>query len=230
MRAPTPSEPKSTFPTYQVPQVSAMRGSAPPVQVARAAWGDRADPPSQPCVFRDASSVINGSSCPSQGNSNIRMQSVTENCLLNSVTVPKIQRNDHIMVAHNNSDKLVSKFGALPLGRDIPNQKSDDLEVLDLNALKNLTAKNDISRCDNNDDEFNYCRQRLQYYSHNIDHIQNGQGFLQIHTTPNQELKDEILIFSSPLRLRGGGESSLSTGTSGWGTPPSQQASNNNSK
>lgn len=236
MRAPTPSEPKSTFPTYQVPQVSAMRGSAPPVQVARAAWGDRADPLSQPCVSRDASSVINGSSCLSQGNSNIRMQSVTENCLLNSVTVPKIQRNDHIMVAHNNSDKLVSKFGALSLGRDIPNQKSDDLEVLDLNALKNLTAKNDINRCNNNDDEFYYCRQRFhscdQYLFPNIDnHIQNGKkGFCQFRITSNQELRDEILLFSPPLRLRGGGEGSLSTGTSGWGTPPSQQASNNNSK
>lgn len=31
-----------------------------------------------------------------------------------------------------------------------------------------------------------------------------------------------------PLRLCGGGESSLSTGTTGWGTPPSQQTNNNN--
>ncbi|XP_015838344.1 protein Gawky isoform X3 [Tribolium castaneum] len=199
MRAPTPSEPKSTFPTYQVPQVSAMRGSAPPVQVARAAWGGRADPPSQPIAAKGATSVINGSSCRLNGNSNIRMQSVTENCLLNSVTVPKIQRKDHCKVAHNNSDKLVCKFGALPLGRDIPNQKSDDLEVLDLNALKNLTS------CDNNDehcDDDEMCREP---------HVQR--------TSDNH---------TPPLRLRGGGESSLSTGTSGWGTPPSQQASNNN--
>lgn len=122
------------------------------------------------------------------------MQSVTENCLLNSVTVPKIQRKDHNKVAHNNSDKLVYKFGALPLGRDIPNQKSDDLEVLDLNALKNLT---DDYCCDNNDEHFD-------------------------------EMCREPRTSEPPLRLRGGGESSLSTGTSGWGTPPSQQASNNN--
>lgn len=36
--------------------------------------------------------------------------------------------------------------------------------------------------------------------------------------------------YSLPLRLRGGGESSISTGTTGWGSPPSQQASNNNCK
>lgn len=148
--------------------------------------------------------MINGSSCRSYGNSNIRMQSVTENCLLNSVTVPKIQRKDHCKVAHNNSDKLDSKFGALPLGRDIPNQKSDDLEVLDLNALKNLTESTATS-CDNNDD---HCDETCRG-----PHVQR--------TSDN---------YAPPLRLRGGGESSLSTGTSGWGTPPSQQASNNNGK
>lgn len=220
MRAPTPSEPKSTFPTYQVPQESAMRGSAPPLVqddektddekhnnikinnnnnnvelVDWATWKYRAELPSEPknltatttnnsnnnninnmdnnkiknnlenlLVDNDNddvvveisgssscfTSVINGSSCIllnkkyNNGNSNIRMQSVTENCLLNSVTVPKIQRNDqNLMVAHNNynnnnniirnnynnnnnsSDKLVYKFGALPLfnGRDIPYKK-----------------------------------------------------------------------------------------------------------
>ncbi|GJQ80904.1 hypothetical protein Trydic_g4721 [Trypoxylus dichotomus] len=78
MRVPVSSEPNSTFPTYQVPQVSAMRGRAPPVQqvVARASWGGRADPPSThngcpPAVHAvnatttDAAtlSVISGSSC-----------------------------------------------------------------------------------------------------------------------------------------------------------------------
>lgn len=40
----------------------------------------------------------------------------------------------------------------------------------------------------------------------------------------------ERLGYVLPLRLCGGGESSLSTGTTGWGTPPSQQANNNNGK
>lgn len=32
------------------------------------------------------------------------------------------------------------------------------------------------------------------------------------------------------LRLKGGGESSLSNGTSAWGTPPTQPSTNNNGK
>lgn len=175
MRAPTPSEPKSNiFPTYQVPQESAMRGSAPlPVQqdeIARTSQGGRADPLTRPFGVRDprgkhaASSVISGSGRgpAAQGREasapNLKLQSVTDNCLLNSVTVPKIQRNDRDTVAHNNltnnnnnvdSDKVddSSKFGALPLGRDIPNQKSDDLEVLDALETLKVTALH----CDNND-------------------------------------------------------------------------------
>ncbi|XP_018569055.1 protein Gawky isoform X3 [Anoplophora glabripennis] len=216
MRAPTPSEPKSTFPTYQVPQESAMRGSAPPVQVARAAWGGRADPPSPSrCAPSGASSVISGSSCCSLGNSNIRMQSVTENCLLNSVTVPKIQRIDHGMVTHNNSSKLDDKFGALPPGRDIPNQKSDDLELLqDLNALKILKCDN--TNCDNNDNK------------NHDDMCHLNRLKLKLRTNNDNNIAAQDARLAIPLRLRGGGESSLSTGTSGWGTPPSQQASNNN--
>ncbi|CAG9864079.1 unnamed protein product [Phyllotreta striolata] len=208
MRAPAPSEPKSIFPTYQVPQMlSAIRGSAPPVQVAGTAWGGRADPPSStPGAGDGVSSVISGSSCRSIGNSNLRMQSVTENCLLNSVTVPNMQRNDRSTVAHNNSFKLgSSKFGALLPGRDIPNQKSDDLELHDdLNVL--ITAKYDTKNCDNNDEK---------------DH-----GVLLLE--PASQNDCDLRELSSPLRLRGGGESSLSTGTSGWGTPPSQQSGNNN--
>lgn len=173
MRAPTPSEPKSNiiFPTYQVPQESAMRGSAPqPVQDENA-WvsrGGRADPPSCPSGVTPhsgdfaASSVIFGSGRgPEASALNLKLQSVTDNCLLNSVTVPKIQRNDRYTVAHNNltnnkvdSDKVVdnlSKFGALPLGRDIPNQKSDDLEVLD--ALKELTLTTTLHSDNNDKDE-----------------------------------------------------------------------------
>ncbi|KAI4455914.1 trinucleotide repeat-containing protein [Holotrichia oblita] len=89
MRVPVPSEPNllllsNTFPTYQVPQVSAMRGRAPSVQqvVARASWGGRADPPRSTLIINggdpaasvappttvvvvdDATlSVISGSSC-----------------------------------------------------------------------------------------------------------------------------------------------------------------------
>ncbi|XP_056642244.1 protein Gawky isoform X1 [Diorhabda sublineata] len=212
MRAPTPSEPKTIFPTYQVPQKSAMRGSAPPVQVAGPSWGDRADSPSSThSVIEGALSVISGSSCRSVGNSNIRMQSVTENCLLNSVTVPNMQRIDHGMVTHNNSFKLVSKFGALLPGRDIPNQKSDDLELHDnLNVLN--TIKYDSKYCDNNDENDDY-----EAY-----HMSN----MQTHTSTN-DLNSYSKLYA-PLRLRGGGESSLSTGTSGWGTPPTQQSGNNN--
>lgn len=221
MRAPTPSEPKSTFPTYQVPQVSAMRGSAPPVQVARAAWEDRAGPPSEPyCALNGVPSVIYGSSCRDSlkqppGNSNLKMQSVTDNCLLNSVTVPNKQRKDLSTVAHNNRSKLECKFGALLHGQDIPNQKSDDLEELHLN-VKNLTENNHdksiafptVSKSHNND----YSLQRLIELSRWTRELERRGIPLPV------------------LRLCGGGESSLSTGTSGWGTPPSQQASNNNGK
>lgn len=204
MRVPCPSEPNFTFPTYQVPQVSAMRGRAPSVQVARAAWGGRADPPSPPCASGAISVISSGSSCP-QGNSNLRMQSVTENCLLNSVTVPKIQRNDQLVGHNNNSDKLAYKFGALLLGQDIPNQKSDALELK--NDLKiELNLNNSTQYLDN---ENNYSFERLIKLSQRTRDLER-QGY------------------SLPLRLRGGGESSISTGTTGWGTPPSQQASNNN--
>ncbi|XP_050301424.1 protein Gawky isoform X2 [Anthonomus grandis grandis] len=283
MRAPTLSEPKSNliiFPTYQVPQESAMRGSAPhhePVQqqqqdeeiiIARASRGGRADPPSRPqigggrpltiTVGKHAAaaatlSVISGSgrgpavatyrreaSAP-----NLKLQSVTDNCLLNSVTVPKIQRNDRDTVAHNNyltnndlsnnnvdRDKVVvdryddvddgddkiddvsSKFGALPPGRDIPNQKSDDLEVLD--ALENFRST--ALHCDNNDKD-DYLKRTEQHGDYDLCHKQ-----MILRTIYDETMQG----LSPPLRLRGGGESSLSTGTSGWGTPPSQQANNNN--
>lgn len=206
MRAPAPSEPNSTFPTYQVPQVSAMRGSAPPVQqVARAVRGDGAEPPGVGPPRRDDpsstttavpsdNSVINGSSCrTSPGNSNLKMQSVTDYCLLNTVTVPNKQRKDRTTtVAHNNSPKLDRKFGALPtttIGRDIPNQKSDDLE----------------EEPDNDDTSNNYTLERL------------------IKLTQRTRLLEKRGLSFPSLRLCGGGESSLSAGTTGWGTPPSQQ-------
>lgn len=223
MRAPIPSEPITTFPTYQVPLESAMRGSASPVQVqARAAWEDRADLlGSSLYVYIDDSSVIIGSSCFSNNNSNIKMQSVTENCLLNSVTVPKIQRiTDHDLVAHNNSSKLDIKFGALPPGRDIPNKKADDLELLfdDFNALKFIstsTSTKFTSICDNNDNkDYDMC------------HLHRFNFLPLIATHP--DCYDSVEEFTAPLRLRGGGESSLSTGTSGWGSPPSQQTANTN--
>ncbi|KAB0794077.1 hypothetical protein PPYR_13697 [Photinus pyralis] len=209
MRDPAPSEPKFTFPTFEVPQASAMRGRAPPVQVARAAGEDRACLPSTPFASLGAYSVINGSSCPTGGNSNLRMQSVTDNCLLNSVTVPKIQRNDHTAVAHNNSDKLESKFGALQFlfGQDIPNEKSENLngDLIELNLTKNNTSSN----CNSNATDESYSLERL---------IRLSQRTREL----------ERLGYALPLRLCGGGESSLSTGTSGWGSPPSQPASNTN--
>ncbi|XP_049826803.1 protein Gawky isoform X2 [Aethina tumida] len=273
MRAPFPSEPKSTFPTYQVPQQqesATMRGSAavPPVQVAGAGRGGRAGPPSGPppgpvAQRRDdgpAMSVItNGSSCrrprtSGRDNSNVKMQSVTENCLLNysTVTVPNRQRNGRPKsAAHNNSDKLDSKFGALSFGRDIPNKKSDDLEVLDaydycnsddtspLTILvrfcsnnSNLTDDNNTAATltdlvdrfvatvtsDNDEDDVDSRRQSTR--TNNDEHAPNV-------TKPN-DAPVAGTRYSVPLRLRGGGESSLSTGTSNWGSPPSQQASNNN--
>lgn len=218
MRVPTLSEPNSTFPTYQVPQVSAMRGRAPPVQqVDRVAWGGRADSPSAPeNVRKDDLSVISGSGCPRPDNSNLSMQSVTDNCLLNSVTVPKIQRNDYDMVAHNNSDKLACKFGALILGQDIPNQKSDALELenddlIELNLMNSTTTINTSNRTKTTqylDNETFYTFDRL---------IKLSQRTREL----------ERRGYKLPLRLRGGGESSISTGTTGWGSPPSQQASHN---
>ncbi|KAH1016898.1 hypothetical protein HUJ04_008053, partial [Dendroctonus ponderosae] len=231
MRAPTPSEPKSNiFPTYQVPQESAMRGSAPlPVQdeIVWAFRGGRVNLPVRPLGVHfpsgksAAQAVIFGSgggpAAPNREAStpNLKLQSVTDNCLLNSVTVPKIQRNDRETVTHNNltnnnnnvdNDKVDSrKFGALPLGRDIPNQKSDDLEVLD--ALKTPTVT--TLHGDNNDmdeERTDFCDQDMTPLTL-YDHLPQGY---------------------TPLRLKGGGESSLSTGTSGWGTPPSQQGNNNN--
>lgn len=205
MRAPVPSEPNSTFPTYQVPEVSAMRGSASPVQVARGPRGGRADPPEGfRRVQSDATSVINGSSCHN-GNSNYKMQSVTDICLLNSVTVPNKQRNGRYLVTNNNSSKLEYKFGAdLLSGHDIPIKKSDD----------DLERTDDSILCARNDCDYSgaYTLQRLIEMGERTRRLQR-QGV----TLPR-------------MRLCGGGESSLSTGTSGWGTPPSQQASNNNGK
>ncbi|XP_017786901.1 PREDICTED: protein Gawky isoform X2 [Nicrophorus vespilloides] len=202
MRAPVPSEPNYTFPTYQVPQVSAMRGRAPPVQVARTARVVRAEPPSvSPCVPSNAKSVIYGSSCPS-GNSNLRMQSVTENCLLNSVTVPKIQRN----VAHNNSDKLACKSGALLLGQDIPgNQKADNKIPPGLTTTQYLDDVTITSTASSS-----YSLARLIEMSRRTRELQ------------------QLGAPMPAMRLLGGGESSINTGTSGWGSPPTQQASNNN--
>lgn len=192
-----------------------MRGRASPVQVARAAEEGRADLLSQPCASVGAQSVISGSSCPLAGNSNLRMQSVTENCLLNSVTVPKIQRNDHTAVAHNNSDKLECKFGALQLfGQDIPNQKSENLEgdLIELNLMKNANRTSSTTHCNSKlSDNETYSLERLITLSQRTRHLERLGHIL-------------------PLRLCGGGESSLSTGTSGWGTPPSQQASNSNGR
>ncbi|XP_065162947.1 protein Gawky isoform X3 [Atheta coriaria] len=206
MRAPVPSEPNYTFPTYQVPQVSAMRGSAPPVQVARASRAVGAEPPQVSHRVPDVNvpSVITGSSCPA-GNSNLRMQSVTDNCLLNSVTVPKIQRN----VAHNNSDKLACKSGALLLlGQDIPgNQKADKI-------LPGLTTTQYLDH----DDDTTATTPRGGYYSY------DRLVALSMWTRSLERSAVPLPV----MRLLGGGESSINTGTSGWGTPPSQQASNNN--
>lgn len=192
MRAPAPSEPNSTFPTYQVPQVSAMRGSAPPVQVARAAGGVRAEPlngahgvvVAVPTGDGLASSVISGSSCrtslKSPGNSNLKMQSVTDYCLLNTVTVPNKQRKDRATLTHNNSSKLDDK--AANSIHDEPPHYNDKMYTLE--RMIKLSQR-------------------------------------------TRQLEREGYILPM-LRLCGGGESSLSTGTAGWGTPPSQQATNNN--
>lgn len=197
MRAPAPSEPYSTFPTYQVPQVSAMRGSAPPVQVARADGGYRAEPldgahhvaVAIPTGDDFVSSVISGSSCrtslKSPGNSNLKMQSVTDNCLLNTVTVPNKQRKDRATVTHNNnSSKLDDKTDTTSIHDEPPHYN----------------------------DEPYYTLERLIKLSQRTRHLERNGYYLPI------------------MRLFGGGESSLSTGTTGWGTPPSQQTSNNNGK
>lgn len=126
------------------------------------------------------------------------------------------------MVAHNNRSKLDIKIGALPPGRDIPNQKADDLELFfdDFSALKiliNSTPSKFTSICDNNDNkDYDVCHLDKLTFLHPINSYKNVNDFME--------------DFTSPLRLRGGGESSLSTGTSGWGSPPSQQTTNNNGK
>ncbi|XP_018330621.1 protein Gawky isoform X2 [Agrilus planipennis] len=265
MRDPAPSEPNSTFPTYQVPQeASAMRGRASPVQVARVSWGGRADLPSAaPRVPQPGapSSVISGSSgCPHVkiGNSyyysNFRMQSVTENCLLinNSVTVPKIQRNDRSSVTHNNNnynvnnndnvgdrDKLGCKFGALELlGQDIPNQKSDDLEndlTVELNLTQDNTTINDNANTITKDsppsEEPHSSLTAIETASVHSRDNDNCDNYYNLDRLIQLSKRTRILErqgFKLALGLYGGGESSLSAGTSGWGTPP-QQASSNNS-
>lgn len=331
MRVPTPSEPNlSTFPTYQVPQVSAMRGRAPPVQVARTPWRVRADSPSVRSL-----SVISGSSClhhhrnkvssnnnrqqegaelipiqqqqqkpalsstsseqnkqqqqtqsqqqKAEGNSNhnnnniydnvknnitynnnnlrMMMQSVTDNCLLNStintlitsttVTVPIKQRNgdQQMAVAHNNvnninlnnndnmisnndtisnttttnSDKLACKFGALLLhGQDIPKQKADDLETSDDCEL--LLTMN-LTKATNNNNNNKIITPSISI-AENVT-IKNDTDDQNCGES-DEDGQRTSRAYGPPLRLRGGGESSISTGTTGWGTPPSQQASNNN--
>lgn len=57
-----------------------------------------------------------------------------------------------------------------------------------------------------------------------------GSSFLRQTKLRTIHDDDNLQTFSAPLRLRGGGESSLSTGTSGWGSPPSQQGNNSNGK
>lgn len=130
---------------------------------------------------------------------------MTDNCLLNSVTVPKIQRN----VAHNNSDKLACKSGALLLlGQDIPgNQKADKI-------LPGLTTTQYLDH----DDDTTATTPRGGYYSY------DRLVALSMWTRSLERSAVPLPV----MRLLGGGESSINTGTSGWGTPPSQQASNNN--
>lgn len=218
MRAPQLSEPKLTFPTYQVPQVSAMRGSAPPVQeVARAAGGSRAEPldgaqrvgvTNVPTRDDFVSSVISGSSCRNSLNTTYDnsivitiQQSVNDNCLLNTVTVPNNhnnnnikQRKDRATVTHNNNNS----------------SKLDD----NADTTATITSIHGIpSQYNDNDETCYYTLDRLIKLSQRTRRLeQNGCNLSML------------------LRLCGGGESSLSTGTTGWGTPPSQQTSNNNGK
>lgn len=228
MRAPDPSEPTSdTFPTYQVPKVSAMRGSAPLVQQDGATRADGAGPPVQAGVDPSAvgafPSVI-GSSCRTSlkkpDNSNIiKLQSVTVDCLLNPVTVPNKQRNGRTTATNNNSSKLDCKFGALH-GLDIPNKKSENLEDTATTDKRLDVSRTDDASILNNDNNDDCGRPADGHYS--------LERLIELNKwTRRLERLGHAL---PPMRLCGGGESSLSTGTSGWGTPPSQQTNNNNGK
>lgn len=175
-----------------------------------------------------------------------------DNCLLNeytAVTVPntKPQRNTDgsLRTANNNSDKLDlvnvndKKYGALNRfsmepqsqcrlnqipGDDIPAcdekihlKKSDYLKTSDFtyNDVDNylmkkqfMTTANDKKQADDY-----ICFDRLIALSKRTENlIRKG------------------LVPTGLLGLYGGGESSLSTGTTGWGTPPGTNTNNNNGK
>lgn len=156
-------------------------------------------------------------------------------------SINKINNNDNITNSNNtttvtttNRDKLASKFGALLLlhGQDIPNQKADDLEDFDDDELMNLTGVATAATT------VNSSTTTIEYlFLNDGDYKTPTSTNTKVATaaTPSDITRDDeddeqrtSRAYAPPLRLRGGGESSISTGTTGWGTPPSQQASNNN--
>ncbi|XP_022916638.1 protein Gawky [Onthophagus taurus] len=313
MRVPTPSEPKNyTFPTFQVPQLSAMRGRAPLVQqkhqqqqeyeegapppiekltlmkmaappstphwqrqaASGAQRGGRADPP-PPAPSHVIHSVIagsgrsgeNGLNPPLRGKTDLRcdptnnvrtMQSVTENCLLNSVTVPNKCNKNNIIINNskdNNDDiiVIVNEWGYDDERKKQQQQRNNDksnLAIKCIGALNHHFSSQDIpyeksddlleKYYDNDDDDFEPTITATSTDLPTINNAYFGNSFYRqrdITTTTNtfstskliyEDNYDYSRAYAPPLRLRGGGESSISAGTTGWGTPPSQQASNNN--
>lgn len=191
--------------------------------------------------------------------SNNKMQSVNvtfstnlnkgnDNCLLiecnTAVTVPntKPQRNTDgsLRAANNNSDKLDivnvndKKYGALNRFSMEPQSQ----------CRLNQIPGNDIPECDE------ILHPNKSEYLKSSDFTYNDDDFKNFMTTAYDKTHDEYISYErmialtkryakleaggwtprQKLGLYGGGESSLSTGTTGWGTPPGTNSNNNNGK
>lgn len=176
---------------------------------------------------------------------NLNLHKGNDNCLLvvdecnTAVTVPntKPQRNIDInngylsSAANNNSSKLdvvnvydknngalirlmmepssQCRLNQIP-GFDIP---VCDHQILDLNKSEYLKQADEVTYNDN------MTVTETEYI---------GLERLIALSKRTKELISKGLVPRGTLGLYGGGESSLSTGTTGWGTPPSTNSNNNN--
>lgn len=212
---------------------------------------DTLTPVSDPSVIASLSCQSVRPSCPNltpvdAGNSNIKsnnkMQSVNvtfstnlnkgnDNCLLiecnTAVTVPntKLQRNtDGSTAANNNSYKLDvvnvydKNYGALNrLSMEPASQcRSNQIPGFDIPECSSLPLLNKSEYLKPSDN------------SYNDDYVG-----LERLIALNRRTKEMVACGRVPHRLLGlygGGESSLSTGTTGWGTPPGTNTNNNNGK
>lgn len=155
-----------------------------------------------------------------------------DNCLLiecnTAVTVPntKPQRNtDGETAANNNSFKLVRKnHGALNrFSIEPPSQ-----------CRSNQIPGYDIPECDHqNDPNKSEYLKELTYNDKCSMTTGSDEGYISLNRLialckNTKLLMDQGKVPPRLLGLYGGGESSLSTGTTGWGTPPGTNTNNNN--